>query len=394
MKTPRLIRRTTLPIGLDLGTTGAKLLQLRRVGRGLGVVEAARIEARAGAGSTPIDRMAPLLEAVARRWRGLGFRGRSCVVGVGQDLVRIRSIRQPKMPLEEAERAVQIEAPDRLGFSPDQPAEIGWIRAGEVRQSDHVRDELIVVGGETETLRLMIDGLADAGLRPIATEPSFMAAARCFERAGRRAEDDSVARVLIDLGQSASDLILLRGRSIMFFKTLSVGGADINRAVAERLGLEPNSAAELRTQRLSMSRRRREALRDERSERAIFEAVRPVIDTLAHEVSMCLRYFAVSFTGLRPGYVLLTGGEAAEPGLVQHMESSLGLPCRLGRALEGVRLGGSLTGREESALSEWSVAAGLSLRDTGLCIDHAYIALGGPQHGRALERDQTEGAAA
>ncbi|RMH24213.1 MAG: hypothetical protein D6693_10210 [Planctomycetota bacterium] len=400
MKTPTLIRRSTLPIGLDLGASGAKLVQLRRTGRGLAVVEAARIEAPAGPpGASPRDALAPMVDALARGWRGLGFRGRECVVGVGQRVVRIRSIRQPKMPLEEAERAVRIEAPDRLGFGPEEPAEIGWIRAGEVRQSDHLRDELIVFGGGSETLRWLIDGLTDAGLRPVATEPTFISVARCFERAGRRAEDDSIARVLVDIGHGASDLILMRGRSILFFKTLNVGGSDLTRAVAQRLGLDETSAAELRAQRVSASRRRREILRDERSERAIFEAVRPVIDTMAREIGMCMRYFAVSFTGLRPGYVLLTGGDAAEPGLAEHLERGLNLPCRVGRTLEGVRLAGSLTGREDAPLAEWSAAVGLSLRGSGMCVDRAFIEPAGGAGARAeddrpADTPSTEGAAA
>lgn len=376
MKTPTFLKPAYLPIGLDLSASGAKLLQFKRTRRGLEVVGAARIEADVDpSAESAEDRLSPVLEAITSRWRGAGMHGRRCVVGIGRDLVRIRSIRQPKMPFEEAENAVRIEAPDRLGFDPEtEESEIGWIRAGEVRQSDQIRDEVIVFGAPTDTLRWLIDGLSDAGLRPIGTEPSFVGAARCFERAGRRTDDDAITRVLVDIGLSSTHLIVMHGASIRFYKAIAVGGRAMNQVVGERLGLDAQGAIDLRTRRIRPTRRHLDAMRDERTERAIFEAVRPVVDELAREISMCLRYYAVSFTGARPAYALVMGGEAAEPGLVEHIEHSVGLPCRLARPLEGVRLGGALAGAEDAPHPEWAAAAGLSLRGSGLSIDRQFIA--------------------
>lgn len=393
MKTPRLFRSSTLPIGIDLSATGAKLLQLRQTRHGYAVVSAARIEASPNAdASTPQERMAPVLEAIAKRWQGTGMHGRRCVVGVGRSLVRTRSIRQPRMPLEEAERAVQYEAPDRLGFEPDDPSEIAWIRAGEVRQSDQLRDEVIVIGAATATLEWVIDSLADAGLRPIATEPSFVSSARCFERAGRRESDDDISRVLIDVGMGSTDLTLLRGSSITFYKTLDVGGARMNSLVAERLGLDADGAADLRTQRMQPSRRTMDLPRDERTERAVFEAIRPAIDELAREVAMCLRYYAVSFTGARPSYALVMGGEAAESGLVEQLQRGVGLPCRLARPFDGVSIGDAFAGAADAARAQWAAAVGLSLRGSGRAIDRAPILLGADGTSAAGENDERRAA--
>lgn len=374
MKSPRWITSPYLPIGLDLAATGAKLLQLRKQGDGLAVVDAMRIEAPAAHDEERIqDRLGPIMTALGNRWSGGGFRGRRCVIGLGQDILRIRSIRQPRMPREEADAAVALEARDRLGFTPEESAEVGWIRAGEVRQSDQLRDEVIVVGALTEALEWLVNGLSDMGLRPIAVEPSFVASARCFERAGRRAADEAVTRLLIDIGYGSTDLLILRGSTIAFYKTLAVGGRRMNELVADRLGLDLSAAADLRRQRIHPGRRHVDGRLDDRTEQAIFDAIRPVIDELSREIAMCVRYYAVSFTGARPQFALIIGGEAAEPHLVSHMERGIGLPTRVGSSLHGVSLGGALAGASTSVFPEWSAAAGLSLRGSEISIERTLF---------------------
>ncbi len=366
MKTPRLLTSSCFPIGLELSATGAKLLQLRQEGDGLAVVDALRVEAPIAATEERVeDRFGPVLDGIRRRWSLGGFRGRQCVIGLGQDLIRIRSIRQPRMPQEEADAAVSLEARDRLGFTPEQPSEIGWIRAGEVRQSDQLRDEVIVVGAETAALEWLVESLTSIGLRPLAIEPSFVSVARCFERVGRRAADESITRIIIDIGYSSTDLLILRGSTIVFYKSVAVGGNRMNELVAERLGLDHNAATELRRQRIQPGRRQRDGMMDERTEHAIFEAIRPVVDELSREIAMCVRYYAVSFTGARPQFAMIVGGEAAETQLVSHMERGIGLPTLVGKALDGVDLKDALGSAAKTPLAEWAAAAGLSLRDSG-----------------------------
>lgn len=375
MKTFDLIRSATLPIGVDMCSTGVMLAQLRCGRDEFRLVDAQRIESVCpeGQDETLHDRIGRLTKAM-REGLSLGrFKGRRCVVGLGEDLLRVQSIRQPRMPKDEAARAIQLEAPNRLGFPHDESVEIGWIPAGEVRQSDQLRDEVIVVGAETHAIEGLIDSLLELGLKPIAIEPSFVASARCFERAGRRAEDECIVRVLLNIGQEVTELIVLRGSAIVFYKSLQIGGCQLNHAVAECLGITVFEAHELRKSRMAVCHREQDGSIDDRTDRALFNSIRPTLDTLAREVAMCLRYFAVSFTGLRPAYGLVVGEEAAEPQLVEHLGKCIGIPLRLGRPMEGVALGGELKRAGDVPLAEWSSAVGLSLRLSDRAIDRAFI---------------------
>ncbi len=375
MKTPALFRSSTLPIGVDMSSTGVMLAQLGGAHEAFQLIDTQRIESE-----NPLNQDETLHERIRRLTNAMRdeltlgkFKGRRCVVGLGEDLLRVQSIRQPRMPNDEAARAIQLEAPDRLGFAADEAVEIGWIPAGEVRQSDQLRDEVIVVGAETQAIEELIDSLMEMGLKPVVIEPSFVASARCFERAGRRAADESIVRVLLNVGQAVTELIVLRGSAIVFYKSLQIGGRQLNHAVAECLGITEAEAHELRKSRMAAGHREQKGAIDDRTDRALFNSIRPILDALAREVAMCLRYFAVSFTGSRPAYALAVGEEAAEPQLVEHLGQSIGIPLRLGCPLEGVKLGGELKRAGDIPLAEWSSAVGLSLRLSDRAIHRAFI---------------------
>jgi len=95
----------------------------------------------------------------------------------------------------------------------------------------------------------------------------------------------------------------------------------------------------------------------------LHDAVRGEAEQLAKEISLCLRYCSVTFRGLRPTRVALTGGEAYDPALLKLLGNGLDCECVVGEPLRGIDLGDADLGSERrGVLTEWSVATGLALR--------------------------------
>ena len=103
---------------------------------------------------------------------------------------------------------------------------------------------------------------------------------------------------------------------------------------------------------------RRADQRDPEITRSIAESVRPVLDRLAKELSLCLRYYSVTFRGQPLSQVVLGGGEAS-PALVEWVDQRIDLECELGNPLRTYDQAPS-SGRD----SQWDVVAGLALRET------------------------------
>jgi Tfp pilus assembly PilM family ATPase len=201
-------------------------------------------------------------------------------------------------------------------------------------------------------------GLAEAGLEPIAIEPGFIAAARCFGRELRRTGDVSVVRILVDVGLRSTNVMITRGHRVAFFKSVPLGGEKFTEAAASKLGLERDAVRSLRHQRMSGGA---DASVDTKIDRAMFDAVRPLLGDLAHEVNLCMRHYSVTFRGGRPSECVIFGGDAMEPHLAEILSTTLQVPAAVVDPLEGIALPAGSDRRGVQVWPEYAVAVGLSL---------------------------------
>jgi type IV pilus assembly protein PilM len=344
------------PIGIDLGSTGAKLLQLGRDRQGLETVASARVE-------EPLDDSAgvtdALLRAIGMRIDAGGFRGRRCAVAIPDQWVRLRSTRQPNMPLADVAKAAEVEGASRLGFTEAEPGVIGWVCASEVHAGDAGGSELVLFGADEQRLEGLATGLASVGIETVSIEPGFVAMVRAMTRRLRRASDAHIARLIVNVGAGSSMVILTRGCEVIFAKPLEIGGNDMTAAVAKRLDLDPSTAAQLRRQRMQLAAGREAPDIDKRIDRAIFDAARPVLTELAHEISLCHRHCSVSFRGLRPERCQLVGGDGQEPQLASIVAEAIKLETVVGDPMEGVATRG-VVGTTTLGPS-WTAAMGLAV---------------------------------
>ncbi|MBX3374399.1 MAG: pilus assembly protein PilM [Phycisphaeraceae bacterium] len=358
------------PIGFDIGAVGLRVLQLRTASSGLRVVGAAMLPRTPGGSGLPsADRLESLLAHA-------GFRGRRCVLSLPREVVRLQSVRLPAMSDDELREAARWEAAERFGLD-RQGLEADFIRTGLSAGGNEKREEIIIVAVAHDDLMPPVETLLAAGLHPVAVETGFFALTRLFSRRHRREADERDVRVILDVGHSASTLIVLRGGSIAFAKQISVGGRDLDEKVRERLDIEPESAAELRAARIARfergtalddsSRPADEAIHmDESVERAVFDASRGLLAEVIREVVLCLRYYNVTFRGEPPRSMIVTGGNGREPGLLEMLAEATGLPVDLDAptaTLTSLRSAlHARLGRDQGPMSSWAVAAGLALR--------------------------------
>jgi hypothetical protein len=88
------------------------------------------------------------------------------------------------------------------------------------------------------------------------------------------------------------------------------------------------------------------------------------MEQLARELSLCLRYYSVTFRGQRPSRVRLIGGEAVDPQLHLILGAGLTVPVESGRPLHNVNTSNMRPSDRRGYMSEWTVAFGLSLKRT------------------------------
>lgn len=350
------------PIGLDVGSEGVRMLQLERTRDRLGVAAAARWHFPQSAlnGADPVQKRELAVQGVRQLLAKGGFHGRRVVSCLPADRLSVKNIRLPHMPEEELAGAVAWECQERFGFevSPDR---MHYIDAGEVRQGTESRNEIILVAASEELVTEHLEMLSQMRVIALHIDSEPNALFRTYQRFLRRAQDEAAVTVVVDIGLSATKVVVARGATVVLIKTIDVAGDRFNRSVAKELSLSYDEARHLRSRAFETPAP--DAAGTDQLQWSVIDAVRGPVEALAREIGLCLRYCSVTFRGLRPARIILTGGEAYDSALVKLLGNNLDCECVVGEPLRGVDLGAAeLGGDRRGVLTEWSTAAGLALR--------------------------------
>ncbi|MCJ7728714.1 MAG: pilus assembly protein PilM [Sedimentisphaerales bacterium] len=390
------------PIGLDIGYSSVKMIQLAVNGGHRSVIAAAKTDIDPTLNGDREARRSFVISAVKRMLANGGFRGRNVVSCLSNDSLKIASLRLGQADDVKIGQAVKKEMQPRFGLDPDKDI-VHYIVAGDVRHGDEVRSELILLAVDSETVKNHIDMLTEVGLRPVAVDAIPCALFRGFERLLQRQEDREQTAVFVDVGSRFTTVVFGRVGEISFIKQVPIGSARFDQEVAAKLGVDISGAQMLRrTVRAERSStavgwglasdkangggqmqqeqdgaedsfgadlensRPFDGVRqqlDASTRQAVIDAVSAVAEELAKEISLCFRYYTVTFRGRRVERAVFAGGGAYEDILLNVLRRQLAVEIELAQPLKGFDLMNMDFGSDRRGLlCEWAVAVGLSLK--------------------------------
>ncbi len=357
------------PIGLDIGHNSIKMIQLTNDGNRISIQAADKVQFD----STITDEMARrefIISSIKDMLDYGQFRGRNVVSCLPSDKLKTTSLRLSENEIGSFEDSLKKEISQRFDLDTDTDI-IKYLDAGQVKQGDNIKNELIVFAADNTTIRDHIEMLEEAQLTPVAIDTIPCALLRSFGRLFNRQEDKERTVVFVDIGSQFTTVIFNRNDEISFVKQIPIGGRKINEKIASKLGIEPHEVELLRSK---LRRSRSSNLRQDNSShhsveldsatrQRIADGVTVVAEELAKEISLCLRYYTVTFRGKRVENAIFAGGEAYENILLNVLKRQLTVEINLAEPMKGFDMRNVDLGDDRrSLLSEWAVAVGLSLR--------------------------------
>lgn len=356
------------PIGLDIGHSSLKMVQLA-VGEDRVRVLAAR---RAPLNIDPViddqEREEMVIRAIRHMLAESPFRGRNVISALPIDKLRITSLRLSETETPQADKILRKEAAERFGLDPQRDP-INYINAGSVRQGDVVKDEHILFATDSETIGSHIRILEEAGLTPAGIDAPPCALFRTFERTMRRQEDRERTVIFIDVGRRFTTVVFGRSSEICFVKQIPVGIGQFTGEVASTLGISFGDAEALRMRLL------RDEPVDASTRRPVIDALNTMSEQLAGEISLCLRYYTVTFRGKRVERAVVAGGGAYEPVLRDVLRRHLSVDVEIAEPLRGFECGpGAVEDHGGAGSADLALAVGLSLKGWGVCVSAATCA--------------------
>lgn len=325
-----LFSRQPAPLlGIDVSSSSVKLVELTKSKSGEWQLERCAIEPLEKGWITDgnIEKFDEVAEAVRRLVKKSGTRTKQVAMALPAAAVITKKITLPA-GLSELEMEVQVEseANQYIPFSLDEVS-LDFCVVGPSSVSSGDIDVLIAASRKEKVQDRQ--GLAEAaGLRPVVIdiEPyaARMAATRLVSRLSNAGQDAVVA--LFEVGAMTTSMQVLRNDEVLYERDQAFGGAQLTQLIARQYGFSPEEAE---------AKKRSGELPEDYATGVL----KPFVQSLTQEVARALQFFFTSTPYNRVDHVLLAGGSASLPGLVEAVSQQTGCACGLANPFDGMEIG-------------------------------------------------------
>jgi len=370
------------PIGIDVGYDSIKMIQLVLHGGNRSVIAAEKVQLPSEINDDEEQRGQFVTSSIKQMVERGGFRGRDVILCLPNDKLKIISVRTSETEEDKINSVVRDEVAQRFGFESDED-EINYLVAGEVKQGDELKSELIVFAAEGQVISNQIKMLETARLRPVGIDTVACALFRNFCRQLQRQEDKEYSGVFVDIGSRFTTVVFSRGDDISFVKQIPIGTAKFNRQIAAKLGVNLKEAGQLHRRfcaekaalavmagshsagpadRLEGDLAGRSSM-DGSTRQVIVDSISMVAEELARELSLCFRYYTVTFRGRRVERSVFGGGGAYDDILLNILRQRLAVEVQIAEPLRGFdMMSANLGSDRRGVLCEWMVTVGVALK--------------------------------
>jgi type IV pilus assembly protein PilM len=329
-------------VGLDVGTSAVRAVELVLGREQVTLTRFGQVALAPGAvvDGEVVD--APAVAAAIRRlWREAGFRSKSVIVGVGNQRVVARQADLPDMSDDDMRSALQFQAQDLIPI-PIENAVLDFQVIDRLPGADGDMVRILLVAAQRGMVDSLLAGLEGGALTASMVDPVPFALMRSL--AGSSLEDDldGTAQAIVCVGAGITNVVVHQRGIPDFVRMLGVGGDDVTQGIATELGVDVDTAEDLK-------RRAAPESDDELLVRAA-EIVAARSALLIEEIRGSLDYYQAQPEASPISRIVLTGGGSKTIGLAEGLEQTLGITVVEGHPLLGVQVG--RLGIDEDRLAE------------------------------------------
>jgi type IV pilus assembly protein PilM len=344
-------------LGIDIGTTGIKIVELKKENNVpvlLNYALSCNSDSVLQSNSLEIldGQAAEILQEVLKKGK---FRTKRAVIGISGFSALVTFLEIPEMPASEIEKAIRFEA-TRLIPSPIDEVNFGWEIVGSYQERPVEGGQPIHSGRKMQVMVVTVPNSvikkissATAGLRinVIAMEVENFAAARSL------IGNDKGTFIIVDIGGRTTNFTIVSGGVVRLTRSIDTGGAEISRAFVSSLGIDLRRADWIK-------KSNQINLLDPKNQ--FSSLANPVIGMIVDETKRLREVFYMKNPLKKIEKVILTGGVSKLATLAEYFSQRLSLECQKGDPL--ARIGVKKEHREvaEEIAPELTVAIGLALR--------------------------------
>ena len=349
-----MFRRTKPVVGLDIGSSAVKAVELRPSGRSFKVV---------GFGTEPVPGdtivdgaiidAATVADAIRRLLDASRIKSRDIVASLSGNAVIVKKINLPVMTEAELSESIHWEAEQYIPF------DIQDVNLDYQILSTHPGDkgsmEVLLVAAKKDKITDYTDVIKKTGCTPVVVDVDAFAVQNAYE-ANYDIEPGAVV-ALLNAGASGVNINIVSGEQSLFTRDISMGGNAFTEAIQKELGLPFDSAERVK---------KGEPV-DGIEPSDVAPILRTVTENLLLEIQKTFDFFKATAASDRIDRVLVSGGTSRVDGFLERLGERFGAPVELFDPFRKIQFDAKKFGidRVEDVAPTSAVAVGLALRRGG-----------------------------
>ena len=334
--------------GLDIGTTGVRLVELRGTGNTKTLVKYAYVplDGKLSQSDSKADQQ-KLAQIIANLVAEARLTTKNVAVGLPSSRVFTTVADMDRVPQSELGKALMYQA-DSLIPTPPAESKIDWALLGD-SPKDKTKVEILLSSVPNNFVESRLDLLEGIGLNVIAFEPDGLALPRAVVPQGT-----TMPQLVIDMGNLSTDLVVTMGEAPRLVRSIPTGSDSIVKSAQQNLGIDDKQAQQF-VYKFGVSK--------DKLEGQVFQAIVNTVDTLVGEIDKSIKFFQARYPENKLERVIVTGGASAIPEFPLYLANKFALNVEIGNAWRNVSFAAERQNELLAVSNQFSVAVGLAERD-------------------------------
>jgi len=284
-------------IGLDIGESSVKLIELEREKGVIRVVRCAVIgtDAQSAPVETDAARIQQLRDRLQAYVGGAAHETLSCIVGISGQSVFLRFVKLPAVEKKKMDQIIRYEAQQQVPF-PIEEVRWDYQLLGKYRKEER---DILLVAIKQDIVRALVQAVCETGLMPEAVDVLPLSLYNCLAYNGALTGEPTL---VIDSGAKTTNLIVADGDDL-WIRSIPIAGNSITQCIVDDMGIGFGEAERLKIQCGIAS----EAAGASQKARA---AIDRGVSRLFAEISRSLGFYKSQFSGAPIKKIMITGGGA------------------------------------------------------------------------------------
>lgn len=303
-------------IGLDLGTSSIKMMELKVTGRTFKLVNFGMSAIPEGIvdGGEILD-PAALSNIILALHKELKFKTKNISVGMFGGAVIVKKISMPRIDPKLISEQIQWEAEQYIPFDLSEVNLDYHLLKGDNSNSETM--DLLLVAAKHDYIIRYFEAIEMAGLKCSLIDVNGFALANCFEINYGSGNGETIA--LINIGAGVTNLVVVENGGVVFCRDIPIGGNLFNMEISRELGVSPQEAEELK---IGYSH-------SQSNPAELEQVISNTNEMFCEEVKESFNFYEQSKSGAPVSSIYLSGGSIKIPKLLDSISNATGLNCQL-----------------------------------------------------------------